>query len=137
MNPAVPWAGVAVTAIVVIAGLIANYAVTHYRVGTHERELREAVAELRAAIKSVSEKLEPAVGHAFSLDAQAKAIDTLEREVRRAREWIHRLRSAVSNVILLLHLIRKGIDVPASAIDKVAADLTAADADPDDSPEGK
>lgn len=123
----IPWLGVTVTVIIVLAGIVANYAVMVYRQGAVEKRMVEHVAELRDAIRALASKLEPAAGHAFSIDALTKAIETLEWETRRAREWIHKLRTSSSNVIFLLHLIRRGVQVPASAIDKIAADITAAE----------
>lgn len=142
MSP-IPWIGVVVSVMVIVAGLIANYAVTVYRQGAAEKRIADLAdasekriaalaAELRDAVRDLAAKLDASAGHGFSLDAQAKSIEFLEREVRRARDWLHRLRTAVSNVILLLHLIRKGVPVPPSAIDKIAADLTAADDEPDE-----
>lgn len=121
----VAWIGLAIA----IVGFATNYALTHYRIGIGEKqrgedrnEFKAIVAELRDSIKELSAKLEPAAGHAFEIAAQAKAIETLEKEMRRARVRIHQQDTALQKVILLLHLLRKGTPIPDSTIDAIAHD---------------
>lgn len=121
-----------ITAVVVIAGVVANYAVTRHEV----KELRIAVEQARTertalsvrfdgAVASINAKLEPFAVLAFEIAAIRKAIDTNEKELRLARTKIHNLDNALGKVLLLMHLIREGVKIPGSAIDRVSSAATA------------
>ena len=58
----------------------------------------------------------------FTVAQHSKAIEMHDKELRRARNRIHRIDGALGQAVLLLHLIRRGVEVPTEVIDKIARD---------------
>lgn len=87
MTELLPW----LSAIVVVVGVVANYAVVRYRMESLEKHTEAAFARITEDTRSIGEQLKSLAMHSFSIAATEKALGRIEEDIKRVMGRYHRL----------------------------------------------